>query len=366
MVGIVIGLLATLAVTQVMVASEGQKRATSAGSDAQTNGALALNTLQRTLQAAGYGFAAAPNLLGCTVSAVFNGAAYTSFMPQLAPVIITDGASGAPDTIRVFGSGKTSFSVPLRVVTPGYNPGISAQSQAFPVAAVRSVQGPQNDSGGNPFLAGDLMVASVSATPTTSCEVFQATDDPGASVSVVREDDAAHWNKVGFPTQTYPADAVIVNLGQPVDVTFSINANNALAVRTLRIAANGTPTFDGPVELFPNVVQLQAFYGKDTTVPADGTVDAWDNTTPTTAAGWQQVTAIRIAVVAQSSQYERDEVTASNPLWNVGSAIAIAGTVTCGSSKCLAMKVDTLTDWKHYRYRVFETIVPLRNMLWNN
>ena len=24
------------------------------------------------------------------------------------------------------------------------------------------------------------------------------------------------------------------------------------------------------------------------------------------------------------------------------------------------------TDWHHYRYRVYETIVPMRNMIWSN
>ena len=24
------------------------------------------------------------------------------------------------------------------------------------------------------------------------------------------------------------------------------------------------------------------------------------------------------------------------------------------------------TDWRFYRYRVYETIVPLRNMIWSN
>ena len=76
--------------------------------------------------------------------------------------------------------------------------------------------------------------------------------------------------------------------------------------------------------------------------------------------------AVRVAVVARSAQYEKEEVTSTNPLWDVGTAIAIAGTATCGASKCLSLKVDYLTDWKHYRYRVFDTVIPLRNMLWNS
>ena len=58
MVGLLIGLLASLAVMQVMWSSEGQKRTTTSGSDAQVDGALALSALQRAIQPAGYGFAA--------------------------------------------------------------------------------------------------------------------------------------------------------------------------------------------------------------------------------------------------------------------------------------------------------------------
>lgn len=360
MVGITIGLLATLAVTQVMVMSEGQKRATSSGSDAQVNGALAIDTLRRSIQPAGYGFGASPGLLGCALTATFNGAS-AGLPATLAPITITDGSSGAPDTIRIFASGKSSFSVPLRVAAPGYDPAIVAQSQAFPVLSVRSVSGPKYVAG-SVVAPGDLMIAAVSPTPASACEMFQVTLEP-TSANVNRDDQPGKWNTVGKPANAYPAEALLVNMGSPSDVTYSISGNS-LRVRSLVIATDGTPSFDGPVEMFPLIVQMQALYGKDTN--ADGAVDAWDNATPTTAAGWAQLVAVRVAIVARSSQYEREDVTTSNVQWDVGTAIAIAGATTCGSSKCLDVKIDNLTDWKRYRYRLFETVVPLRNMLWNS
>ncbi|MGE4243887.1 PilW family protein [Ramlibacter sp.] len=369
MVGLAIGLFATLAVTQILVMSEGQKRATATGADAQVNGALALNHLQRVIAQAGYGFAAAPALLGCTVSAVFNGINYTSLPPFLEPIRITNGADAMPDTIRIFSSGKTSFSVPLRVLAPGYVPG----NTAFPVASVRSVEGPRVDATGTPVSPGDLMIAgtyTLTPTPTptgTACEVFQVTSDPTTTVTVNRANDATKWNAVNRPSGTYPADALLVNMGQPVDMTFSIVnqvTNPALAVRTLRLAADSTPTYDGPVELFPNVVSIQALYGKDTN--ADGAVDLWDNTTPTTPAGWQTLVAVRLAVLARSSQLERENITTAHPQWDVGSSVTVTGSAACSGSQCLEFKVSHLSDWRRYRYQIFETTVPLRNMLWNN
>jgi type IV pilus assembly protein PilW len=28
--------------------------------------------------------------------------------------------------------------------------------------------------------------------------------------------------------------------------------------------------------------------------------------------------------------------------------------------------VDPANNWRHYRYRVYETVIPLRNMLWGS
>lgn len=67
---------------------------------------------------------------------------------------------------------------------------------------------------------------------------------------------------------------------------------------------------------------------------------------------------------------ERENVTAAgNVEWDVGTAIAITGTVNCNSGsggQCLQIKVDHLADWQRYRYKVFDTLIPLRNILWNS
>ncbi|WP_411879055.1 PilW family protein [Polaromonas sp. YR568] len=362
MIGVLIGLMTTLAVTQVLVISEGAKRTTTSGSDAQINGALALSALQRSMQPAGYGFGANPTSVGCTLTAQFNGAAVPGFATRLVPVTITSGASGAPDSIRILASGKDSYSLPLRVVSPGYNPTIAANKDNFTVAATRGVEGPRTDAGGTVIAPGDLMLAVIGADQ--ACELFQATATPsGTTPKVDRADNAAKWNAVGFPTLIYDEGKYLVNMGSIIDRTFSIG-NTSLQVTSLKVAADATPSYEGPLEMLPNIVNLKAMYGKDTN--GDSLVDTWDNTTPTTNAGWLQVVAVRIAVVARSVQYEKEEVTTSNPLWDVGAALTVAGTATCGTSKCLSLKVDNLTDWKHYRYKIFDTVIPLRNMLWNS
>ena len=70
MIGMAIGLLAVLVMTQVTVVFEGRKRSTTSGSDAQVNGALALQTLQRDIQMAGYGMTSG-GAAGCTLRGQF-------------------------------------------------------------------------------------------------------------------------------------------------------------------------------------------------------------------------------------------------------------------------------------------------------
>jgi type IV pilus assembly protein PilW len=358
MIGVLIGLMASLAVTHVLVNSEGQKRTTTSGSDAQVNGALALATLQRALQPAGYGFTTTPNVIGCTLTAVFGGAAVADFPTHLVPISITDGASGAPDSIRILASGKNSYSVPLRITAPGNT------TTNYPVGSVGGIT------------AGDLVIAAnaISGAPSVPCRVLQVTATPITLPEVVHG-PASGWNAGPPAAGVYPDGGALINMGTPMDVTYSITGG-ALTVRSLTLDdTTSEPDYGAATELFPNIVQLQALYGKDTNADGNGkvdSVDTWDNVTPTTLAQWQQVIAVRIAVVARNSQYEKEDVTNANVAWDVGNAGTVAGSAACVTtsgvaSKCLTIKIDDLgDDWKRYRYRLFETIVPLRNMLWTS
>ena len=109
MVGMVLAMLTTVIVSQVLLRAEGQKRSATSGSDAQVNGNLALFTLQRELQNAGYGLAVNPSALGCPVNYRYKGssgaAAATAGSFTLAPIVIAQGPSGTPDVLRVLRCG---------------------------------------------------------------------------------------------------------------------------------------------------------------------------------------------------------------------------------------------------------------------
>ncbi len=360
MVGLLLGMLTVLVITQVLALSEGKKRTIAAGSDAQVNGALALYTLQRELQMSGYGLASKPEALGCPIQGTFTATGTPpvsdAFAATLAPVVIEDGADGAPDTLTVLQSRKAGVSVPIMV---------SAQSPDY--FTVLSSLG---------ATAGDLMIAVPSAwSSATPCRLFSVTDDGLGSPSNTglwalrvphMEGGSQGWNHNSDLALT-PA-SYLLNLGSLGYSSFTISSNGQALQITTRTATAGSSTS----ELFPQIVNLQALYGKDTN--NDGVVDVYDSTTPINNTQWRQVLAVRIAVVARSAQYERsladesDAVTQNEnaPLWDLGASSTVTDAVAChGGSKCLALKIDQVPDWKHYRYKVYDTIIPLRNVLWN-
>lgn len=355
MVGLAIGLIAILAMVTVMINSEEQKRTTTGGMDAQVNGALALHAMTKEIERSGYGFTSVPSIIGCALKNAYQGGGLAGMPANLVPVVITAGTSGAPDSIRSLASNKSSFSVPILMVTPAYQPGFT---DYFSASSVRGVKGPTLDASGQRVASGDLMVAAIDAT--TDCQIFEVTADPAAAQ--VDRVDTPNWNANKFPNLSYTYGSVLVNLGSFRDATYSVS-NGDLLQGSFVLATDGTASYQ-TFTLYNNIVQLQAFYGKDTN--GDGSVDTWDKTLPTTNAGWLQVIAVRLALLSRSTQREKDAVTFANPQWDVGTANPVAGAATCGSSKCITLKIDNLTDWDHYRYKMFDTVVPLRNMLWKS
>lgn len=345
MVGLVVGLLATLVISNVLSVAEGQRRSSTSGSDAQVNGGLAIYELQRHLRMAGYGLTTEGDALGCTLQARYNGGGSPASMPAtLAPVLITAGAGGAPDSIRLLSSSKISFALPVSV-TGAYDPAVAANASRFLVATTVGAS------------KGDLMALVYGANQP--CQVFEVSAEPTVTGQIDRV-DGGKWNDNKFPDTALAAKsgAFLVNMGALNDISFSITADYKLRQTTAQLASLSSTSRD----LQPNILTLRAFYGKDT--DGDDTVDTFDTTTPTTNAGWLQVRAVRLAVLARSTHFEKEEVTTALPLWNVGTFASVSGSVACGSSRCIELKADVISDWKHYRYKVFDLLVPLRNQVW--
>ena len=363
MVAMVLGLVTTLIIAQVITVSEGNRRTTTQGSDAQVNGSVGLYSLSRDLQMAGYGLISHAAALGCPIKAKHGSADMLDL--TLAPVTITNDASGNP-TLRVLSAGRASFSVPMLLKADH-----GSSATAFSVVSTVGIS------------EGDVVMAVPSAWSNAAwCSAFEvksaAGSNPLSSTSVPHEAGTNSWNQPASagvaPSNAYVGDsAYLVNLGRMVLREYLVSNNN-LIMRELQTDG----TWSTEQVLASGIVTMRVLYGRDTSATRDGIVDVYDTTSPTNADGWSRVLTVRIALVARSEQRERNNadgegvVTASDPVWDVGSATTVSGTTDCPDSdsrQCLTLTIprssNTDTEWQHYRYKVYDTVVPLRNVLWS-
>ena len=361
LIGMAIGLIGIAIITQVYLVNENYKRSTTGAGAAQVNGAIALYTMERDVRMAGYGVSSVAALECGQIQYYYSGA-YSSppgagLMPiVLAPVVITDGAAGAPDTVTVLYGDPADRTIPTTL------------SKAMAVGADIDVDNPTGFSS----VPGDLAILSQGGV----CTLIQVTNVESSALRIQHNSGpTAPWNPVAGGTFTgYAIGATLFNLGRPTVSTYSINANSLqlLSVFTSTSTTVVQSYNATPVAIVNDMVDLQAQYGKDNGIDngtvmnaggvyaaGDGIVDSYDNVTPTTAAGWLQVLSVRLGVLARSQNYEKPEpagaactATTTTPTW-AGSGVGSTAnfTVPGGLPSC-------------YKYLVFETVVPLRNMLW--
>lgn len=354
MVGIAIGLLGVLIIMQVSVVFEGQKRTTTTGADAQTNAATALYTVDRDVRRAGYGLSL-PGALGCTIRQYYDGAELPSL--SLSPVVITSGTNGAPDRIRILASSKGNWSLPSRIT-------VEHPPQATNIFLNTNLG----------IEVGDLLVA---YEPGKTCTLMQATGIPNGNVQVHHQ-NTSQWNPPGganiFPSGGYSVGALVLNMGSLIDHTYSLDAGSNLMLTELDSSSNTSVTRS----ITSDIVNMQAEYGFDTRagVQDDPRVDTWSATmidadasgTVNDAGDIARVIAVRMAVVARSPLKEKRNASgvcditistavggrpANTPIW-AGGAIDVSKN-SDGTANA---------DWQCYRYKTFESVIPLRNLLW--
>jgi type IV pilus assembly protein PilW len=373
LVGMTVSLLGMIVIFQVFSVSQGYKQATTSSGDSQQNGALALYGLQRDIRMAGFGVAAGMNSstggYSCSKDGVYRqvegwlqvskpgstdpGTA-SSFW--LAPVIITNGTS---DTITVLRGNS-----PLIANTIGIEAGSTATS--FTVKSGLAYG----------FHKGDIVVAisNGSAASNAGCMMAQITDRD-ASNTVLTHAYGAYTDeantKTYYTTHEKPGGLVdspsaglhnyanggeLINLGpNPSLNTYSVDASHHLVVQNFMQPGSQAET------VADNIISLKAQYGVDTNgdQAVDAYVDAPIVTPPTPSipdvtgdgvrdnADLLTIKSIRLAVLSQSAQ-RIPACDSVNPSWAGGN-----------------FDMSGVTDWQCYRYRVFETTVPMRNMFWD-
>lgn len=314
MVGIVVAMLAMIIIMQLFQNSEGARRTTTSGDDAQTTGAISLAMLQRDLRQAGQGLMD-NKLLSCDIT--IDGGRLLRNLSGFA-INHQDVATGDADTdtlLVAYGDGDGSPQGD-RIIS---QPSTTEYAVATPTA----------------FLAEDRVIATPS-TPALPCAVVL--DRVVAPPANLRVEVATGSAGV--------ANGTLFNLGlEPVIRAYAIRDGKLVACnyRTHNCSA---ATADAWTPVADGVVALRAQYARDTSAPMDATVDTFDQTTPTTACGWLRTTGLRLAITVRSGQLEKDDVTEATPEWagHTGAPISLPG-----------------ANWKKYRYKTYETVLPLRN-----
>ncbi|HEY1460920.1 MAG TPA: PilW family protein [Casimicrobiaceae bacterium] len=334
MVGIVIGMIAVLVIYQVFSAAEGLRRNTTSVGDAQQNGLLSSFMLNIEVANASNGIADAMTELGaCAATADIA----TTFRPI--PLLITDGGASS-DSFTV------NYSLSQRVVTP------VQFSQNAAAGAPYEVISP------NGFKTDDLILAISSSTPAV-CDltrVVSVAADPGSVNPLDQLSGQVKVTHTGAP-DAFTADAVLLNLGPKSSgqrVTFDVNAG---VLRSTSLwDSNGAPTAQPPNPIASNVVMMKLMYGIDNGaggVTWNAAVGAWspanvlaaDNTT------LKKIRAIRLGIVVQGEQFDKAlALETPSPTWTLFTPdVNLTGALLPG-----------------FRYRTYETIIPLRNPVWNS
>lgn len=341
MVAMVIGLLGMIVIFQVFAISETQKRTTTGGSDAQTSGNIALFSIEREMRLGGYGFAST-TLLNCDIQAFDEQRPSPgTFNFRLVPVEITQGAAaatgtGAPDVVSIF------YSASAKVI----------DSRPFTKASSTNANYKVTNSQRDGYAANDLVLA-VGSGGTNACVLGQVTDIPGipGQTDVIEATPGQGRYNPGSGIDG-PTGGTLYNLGaSPRNPLFSIKNSDRLVVQdNINYVDTDGDGINDMLELAEGIVNLQAQYGADT--DNDGVVAPaeFSDAEPATSVIWGRLRAVRIAVLARNGQFEKTAVTPVAPSWS-------GGTFT------MTNPADG-TNWQNYRYRVYETVVPLRNMIW--
>jgi type IV pilus assembly protein PilW len=417
MIAMLIGLIGMIIIFQVFEVSEGIKRTTTSGGDAQQNGAVALYVVEHDLRNAGMGFNDAL-YAGCNILAFDSTRAAQNFTMTLLPALICAPGSTAPGG-NCPGTGTAGTSPDQLTIFYGSNPLVAnATTITANVPAGNSTMQVSNSYGYRP---GDLLVL-LQPAAGTNCSLTEATGLPaantvnyasGASYLLVSgTTKTARFNRPGGLSVAYGGVASanvtrVFNLGNlyeppnapalPVHNTYAINTNPAQPnFRSLTVAsalvvdtATSAPQVSAVAD---NIVQLRAQYGVDDGVgdgsvafgggifvAGDGLVDRFVSAAVFNALlptpPWQSLIAVRLAIVARSALAEK-------PSGNDGAkcdATTDGTEATPGpdlrpkwSGGVFDMSTTGDPDpasplyWKCYRYRVFETTVPLRNWIWRS
>lgn len=180
-------------------------------------------------------------------------------------------------------------------------------------------------------------------------------------------------------TSVAVSKAKLACLGTWNEVTYRVNGGNLERCELTTATLNGgncslvTPNADF-VPIVAGVVNIQAQYGVSAAANSNLVtqwVDASGGTwAAPTVTNRNRIKAIRIAIVARNAKVEPNAVTSACSSTTAAAPTGLCAWDATSANPSIASPAPTIdlsadTKWQHYRYRVFETIIPLRNVIWS-
>ena len=277
------------------------------------------------------------------------------------PVLIADSPSGNTN----FDAFAVTYSVASTLVST-----VPFTANAAPAASYQI-----QSTGG--FHPGDLIVGiQAPDTPNTAC-ASSTIDDPVPAPDLLGR---VTITQSGTALNFIGASSVLFNMG-PCDraqkVQYSVANNVLLSTPLLNsnkvpAAACGQPVaVPVPNPVASNVVVMKAEYGINTSISKERELDTWVQATA--GGGWDpttllqapittinQIKAVRIGVIVQSEQFDK---TLGDYNWVLFDCSDV-NKANCPGRLTGTMPA-TVNPPGNWRFRKYETIIPLRNSIWN-
>ncbi len=329
MIGMLIGVMALLAIYQAFAGAERFQRNVSAMSDVDVSGMFASFALGMKLANAGAGSSAAARELGtCSDPGDF------ALSLRSIPLLITDGgAASTPDTLVV------NYSLATTLVSTAPFTAFASAGSDYTVHSPGGIHD------------GDLIVAISMAGPCASSRVAAVgTPDGNGNVTIAHS---------GAPID-FAMSSRLFNFG-PADRVQKMQyyVSNSILESKRLLDKDGVPdTTQTPQPIASNVVNLKFQYGIDT--DGDGVLDAWVGATGEWASSTllaapvatvNRIKAVRIGIVVRSEQFDSEYTMPA--IWSMFDG-QLSGSIPASKSPP-----------GNWRLRTYETIVPLRNAIWN-
>jgi type IV pilus assembly protein PilW len=269
------------------------------------------------------------------------------------PLLVTAGANdNTPDSFVIYYSVARTLIAPAPIDQ-------TAAAGSLTYSSVQSANG---------FKQGDLIVA---ITGGGDCASSRITDPvPAADVS-----GYVTITHSGVPVQI-PSGSRLLNLGPSnlvQKVRYDVSGGNLRS--TSLLDPDGVPSTTQPVNpIASNVLNIKVQYGIDTV--GDGLVHHWVPAISGTPYGdWDPATllaapvptinrikAARIAVLVRSEQHDKDQ----DPDPGFNPPPVFTDCADGGTCYPVSFSVPAVAGQPYgWRYRIYETVIPLRNEVWN-